>query len=89
MDKILKCYFFILSELRNKQLEITYGDSSNEKLNITWNELSYIADNSLMYTNDSAYLLLNSEFFFETKLYGFDVWSANTGQINIKVNKHF
>lgn len=51
--------------------------------------MSYIPDNSLIYTNHSSYMLLNSEFIFETKLYGFDIWSINTGQINIKVYKHF
>lgn len=85
IDKTLNCSLFVASESKSNQVEINYGDNSYEKIDVTSNDLSNKADDSILLSNDSIYMLLNSEFLFETLLYGFDIWSANKGKILIEV----
>ncbi|CAF1067385.1 unnamed protein product, partial [Brachionus calyciflorus] len=89
----LECFVSILSQAPDNQIFIDYGDCSNQifssesKTFVNFfgyhiNETNVKEINSI--TDEKEFLILNSEFKYETELIGFEIFSTKSGFVNLQ-----
>lgn len=86
IDKTIKCSIFVASETKENQIEINF-DNKIQIVNSKGLEKNDLSDKAAIKTTFSAYLLLSSEFLFDTKLFGFNLVAEHSGSIKIQVKK--
>lgn len=93
MDSIADCAVIAISRRREKfiiyEKNVLKHNLTMRNQKISWFGIYMNMNESLGFLGDGQYLIMNSEFKLDSKMTGFEVISAGSGRIEIKVKNRF
>lgn len=98
MNKTIKCSILVLTQNKNDFTSVQFdGENNIKNFSVSNKVVSYFGffekfkptDNIVSTSLTGNFLLLNTEFKFDTNLVGFEIYAVNPGLLTLYVNKHY